>query len=151
MRYFCDKIAIAQKQIRILSCWVANWSYLYLQIISNGYWYWDNISVIFKCHLAMMYTIRFLPLAISGQWSIVVTCVCRTVHPFAQTSVHLSVCKLYFVRTITHHRFGITKFAPNMHHGIFPDAIENEDHWPWTSMSFWIRILRNSACLHDNL
>ena len=39
----------------------------------------------------------------------------------------------------------ITKFAPNMHHGILSDGIENRGPWPWPSRSFWpfwLRILR---------
>ena len=48
----------------------------------------------------------------------------------------------------------ITKFAPSMHPGILSAGIENGCHWPWSSMSFWpfwLRILGNLACLHDNL
>ena len=48
---------------------------------------------------------------------------------------------------------GITKFAPNMNHGILTIGIENEDHWPWPSRSFWpfwLRILGNLACLINN-
>ena len=48
---------------------------------------------------------------------------------------------------------GITKFAPNMHHGILSAGIENGGHWLWASRSFWplwLRILRNLACLRDN-
>ena len=47
----------------------------------------------------------------------------------------------------------ITKFAPNMHHWILPAFIENRGHrpWPWrTFWPFWLRVLENSACLHDN-
>ena len=49
---------------------------------------------------------------------------------------------------------GIAKFAPNMHHEKLSTSIENEGHWPWLSMSFWLfglRILGNLACLRDNL
>ena len=44
-----------------------------------------------------------------------------------------------------------TKFAPNMHAGIFMVGIENGGHWPWPSRPwpFWLRILRKLACLWD--
>ena len=37
-------------------------------------------------------------------------------------------------------------------HPVIPSAgIENGGHWPWPSRSFWpFRIVRNSACPHDN-
>ena len=44
---------------------------------------------------------------------------------------------------------GITKFAPNMHHGILLVGIENIG--PWSSRSFWLWILRNFACPCNNL
>ena len=47
----------------------------------------------------------------------------------------------------------ITKFAPNMHHGIPSAGIENRGHWLWPSGSFWpfwLRILGNLTCPHDN-
>ena len=47
----------------------------------------------------------------------------------------------------------ITKFAPNMHPGILSAGIEKGGHWPWPSRSFWpfwLRILGNLSCLHDN-
>ena len=77
----------------------------------------------------------YLPRGLSGQSGIVVAFVCP--------SVCLSVCKLYFVRTITRSQIwaGITKFAPNMHRGILLVGIENRGHWPWPSRSFWLRIL----------
>ena len=48
----------------------------------------------------------------------------------------------------------ITKFTSNMHTGTLSAGIENGGHWPWPSRSFcpfWLRILGNLACLHDNL
>ena len=56
------------------------------------------------------------------------------------------------VRTITHHRFELE--SPNLPHGILSVGIGNGGHWPWPSRSFWpfwLRILGNFACLHDNL
>ena len=47
----------------------------------------------------------------------------------------------------------IAKFAPNMHPGIPSTGVVNGGHWPWPSSSFWsfwLRILGNSACPHDN-
>ena len=47
----------------------------------------------------------------------------------------------------------IIKFVTNMHPGILSAGIENRGHWPWPSRSFWLfwlRILRNSACLQNN-
>ena len=49
---------------------------------------------------------------------------------------------------------GITKFVPNMHHGILSAGIGNRGHWPWPSRSFWpfwLRILGNSVCPCHNL
>ena len=49
---------------------------------------------------------------------------------------------------------GITKSAPNMHHGILLSGIENRGQWPWPSRSFWpfcLRILGNFTCLRNNL
>ena len=40
-----------------------------------------------------------------------------------------------------------------MHLGILSVCIENRGHWPWTSRSFWpfwLRILGNLICLHNN-
>ena len=48
---------------------------------------------------------------------------------------------------------GITKFAPNRDLGILLSGIENRGHWPWPSRSFWpfwLRILGNSNCPHNN-
>ena len=48
---------------------------------------------------------------------------------------------------------GITKFAPNMHLGMFLSGIENEGHGPWSSRSFWpfwLRSLGNSTCVDDD-
>ena len=48
---------------------------------------------------------------------------------------------------------GITKCAPNIHHGTLSVSIEQRGHWPRPSRSFWsfgLRILGNSTCLCDN-
>ena len=40
-----------------------------------------------------------------------------------------------------------------MHPGIFSAGIENRSHWPWFSRSFWpfwLRMLGNLDCYHDN-
>ena len=37
-----------------------------------------------------------------------------------------------------------------MHPGILSAGIENEGRWPWSSRSFWLRILGNLACSHRN-
>ena len=67
-------------------------------------------------------------------------------------SICLSVHKLFLCGydnyNLSHIWAGITKFAPNMHHGIFSVAIENCGHWPWSSRTFWLWILGNLACLH---
>ena len=45
----------------------------------------------------------------------------------------------------------ITKFAPNMHHGILSASIENGGHWPCPLRSFWpfwLGVIGNLACLH---
>ena len=45
------------------------------------------------------------------------------------------------------------KFALNMHHGLLSVGIADGGRWPWSSrtfMPFWLRILGNSVCLHDN-
>ena len=78
---------------------------------------------------------------------IVVACVCQSVH----RSVRLSVCPKTFPcpHNSSHIWAGITKFAPNMHSGILSAG----GHWPWPSRSFWpfwLRILGNLACPHDN-
>ena len=70
-------------------------------------------------------------------------------------SVCLSVRELCLVCMITHHRFELVSpnFVPNMHHGIFSIGFEYRDHWHWFSSSFWpfyLRIIGNAACLHDN-
>ena len=62
--------------------------------------------------------------------------------------VHLSVCKLYLVCTITRARFVLKSsnlHQTNMHHGILSAGIENGGHWPWPLRSFWLKILGNSA------
>ena len=49
---------------------------------------------------------------------------------------------------------GITKLAPNAHHGKFSAGFENRGHWPWPSRSFWpfwLRILGYLACLHNDV
>ena len=77
---------------------------------------------------------------------------CRCLHP----SVRPSVCLQTLPCTHDNSQIwaGITKFAPNMHHGIQLVGIENRGHWIWPSMSFWpfwLRILGNSACPRDNI
>ena len=48
-------------------------------------------------------------------------------------SVRLSVHKLFLIRTITCHRFGLE--STNLHPGIHPAGIEDGGHWPWLSRS----------------
>ena len=90
----------------------------------------------------------FLSHGLSGWRGIVVACVCPSVRP----SVSLSICKLYFCPHDNSSQIGsgITKFAPNTHHGILSVGIENRGHWSWPSRSFWLRILGNLDCPHDN-
>ena len=80
----------------------------------------------------------FIILGLSVQNGIVVAC------------VH----KLCLVRTITRSQIWarIAKLAPNMYHGIFVAGIENGAHCLWLSSfwPFWLGILGNSACPHDN-
>ena len=48
----------------------------------------------------------------------------------------------------------ITKFAPSMHREILSVGIENGSQWLWPSRSFWpfwLKIVGNSACPHENL
>ena len=71
-------------------------------------------------------------------------------------SVRPSVCKLYLVRTITRHRFRLESqnFYKKMHSVILALVYRKKGHWPGPSRSFWpfwLRILRNLACLHNNL
>ena len=49
-----------------------------------------------------------------------------------------SICKLFLFHTIW---IGITKFPPNLHHGILSAGKENGGQWPWPSRSFWLWIL----------
>ena len=86
-----------------------------------------------------------LPLDLSGWRDIVVAYVCP--------SICLLVCKIYLHNNSSQIWARITKFAPNMHHGMILVGIENMGHWPWPSRSLWpfcLRILGNSACPHDN-
>ena len=69
------------------------------------------------------------------------------IHPF----IHPSVCPSTLpCPHVNLYQFwaGITKFAPNMHHGILSAGIENGGHWPLPSRSFWLRILGNLAYLY---
>ena len=71
-------------------------------------------------------------------------------------SVRPSVWKLYLVRTITRHRFRLESqiFYQKMHSVILALVYKKRGHWPGPSRSFWpfwLRILRNLACLHNNL
>ena len=50
-------------------------------------------------------------------------------------SIRPSVRKLCLCYDSSQIWAGITKFAPNMHHGILLVGIENRDHWPWPSRS----------------
>ena len=94
----------------------------------------------------------FLPLGLSGQRDIVVASslwVCSILR-----DVRPSV-NFYLVLTIILSQIwaGITKSAPNIHPGILLAGIENGGHWPWPSSlfwAFWLRILGNSTCLHNN-
>ena len=75
--------------------------------------------------------------------------VCPSVRPF----VCLSVRKLYLVGTITRHRFCLNHEICTKHASWDTLGIENRGHWPWPSRSFWpfwLRILENFACPHDN-
>ena len=65
---------------------------------------------------------------------------CRCLRPSVRPSVRLSVRP--WTLPCPHDNSSqiwakITKFVPNMHHGILSAAIENGTHWPRPSRSFW--------------
>ena len=88
---------------------------------------------------------RFLPFDLSGRRGIVVVRVCPSVHP--------SVRKLYFVHTITRHRFELE--SPNLHQicilGSSQLVLKTEviDLEPWAKLAQnWARIITFAPSIH---
>ena len=118
---------------------VHSYMYIYIYIYINGHTYLHGTyysSVVVYCPLAFKAEgVLSLPASV-------------------RVSTRLSVRKLYLIRTITRHIFGLE--SPNLHQTCilgYSAGIENGGHWPWSSRSFrpfWIRNLGNSACPRDN-
>ena len=71
-------------------------------------------------------------------------CITTTKHSKAKTTF----LGIYCTSDSSQIRAGIIKFAPNINTGVLLAGVENSDHWPWPSSSFWplwLRILGSLA------